>query len=105
MAEKLVGRKGRELAESSVTGKVIGSLPKSRHSRKLEAAKRTLHGKLGVEYAKFTPSHLYRLLHYFRYNWNKYSQNWEREYPHFTILIRHEPSMDMVEFWELREKN
>jgi hypothetical protein len=85
MAKKLVGRKGRELAESAVTGEGGRTLPKTRTTRKQESAIYTLLALLMVEVDGNNPKDLYRILRYFRYKWT--GEVWTQQYPKWLEIV------------------
>ena len=85
MAKKLVGRKGRELAESVVTAEGGRVLPKIRTTRKQELASQTLISTIGVAFVHEQPKDMYRLLRYFRFKWN--GQGWVVNYPAWIEVV------------------
>lgn len=103
MAQKLVGRKGRELAGDTVAGKGGRVLPKSRPSKKFDAAMYKLQWSLGVAFEGVpAPKDAYRLLNYLRYKWD--GDKWSRVLRPYIIPDGFSFSRKDVNGWEWYKK-
>lgn len=104
MAEKLVGRKGRELAESSVTGKGGRTLPNGRATRKQVRGWEILKNSCGVEVMEPTNEDIYRLLHFYRFKWD--GEEWVMKFPHFVKVVGEVPhGSTLVKNWKKVEQH